>query len=221
MVIGAHRDSVSGGPGADDNASGVAVVLETARLPADSPDAPRIVLPVFDMEELGPMGSRQAARYRLRGVFPEASAASASSFVSGPLLRDPRPDGLLGLLGLAVPPADHLGLSDDAPSRYRGVPALMLTDTGHFRNPTTTGPRTSSPPSPRPREYGDRSERVTPAPRRLLTGLAVRGRGTQPARRGPCRPCRPAPHTLCWSRSLPRASRSAAREVMPSLGKTR
>ncbi|MGW1623843.1 M28 family peptidase, partial [Streptomyces sp. NPDC002172] len=32
VVVGAHLDSVSGSPGADDNASGVAVVLETARL---------------------------------------------------------------------------------------------------------------------------------------------------------------------------------------------
>lgn len=197
VVVGAHLDSVSGSPGADDNASGVAVVLETARLLAAAPTAPRVVLAVFDMEELGLIGARQAARELVRDgavrgmiclesvgyfadepgtqrlpvgferLFPEASAATradgyrgdftlvvhrrssaaaaelwkraaaaASPAVPGLLLRDPRPDGLLGLLiGVAVPPANHLGRSDHAPFWNRGIPALMLTDTANFRNP--------------------------------------------------------------------------------------
>jgi Zn-dependent M28 family amino/carboxypeptidase len=53
----------------------------------------------------------------------------------------------LGLLiGLAVPPAGHLGRSDHAPFWNHGIPALMLTDTANFRNPhyhqSTDLPRT-------------------------------------------------------------------------------
>ncbi|MFD7283049.1 M28 family peptidase [Streptomyces sp. NPDC059862] len=208
VVVGAHLDSVSGSPGADDNASGVAVLLETARLLSEASVPPRVVLAVFDMEELGLIGARQAARKLCRRggvrgmislesvgyfvddpgtqrlpagferIFPEASAearasgyrgdfilvvhrrssagaaevwkraaAAASPAVPGLLLRDPRPDGLLGLLiGLAVPPAGHLGRSDHAPFWNRGIPALMVTDTANFRNPhyhrSTDVPRT-------------------------------------------------------------------------------
>ncbi|CCK24633.1 hypothetical protein BN159_0254 [Streptomyces davaonensis JCM 4913] len=64
------------------------------------------------------------------------AAAAASPAVPGLLLRDPRPDGLLGLLaGLAVPPAKHLGRSDHGAFWNRGIPALMLTVTANFRNP--------------------------------------------------------------------------------------
>lgn len=64
------------------------------------------------------------------------AAAAASPALPGLLLRDPRPDGPAGLLiGLAVPPVNHLGRSDHAPFWNRRIPALMLTDTANFRNP--------------------------------------------------------------------------------------
>lgn len=51
LVVGAHYDSVPGSPGADDNASGVAAVLELARiLKTDVPGRP-IVLALFPNEE--------------------------------------------------------------------------------------------------------------------------------------------------------------------------
>jgi len=58
VVLGAHYDSVAEGPGANDNASGVATVLELARtLPAaELPATVRIVL--FGAEEIGLVGSR-------------------------------------------------------------------------------------------------------------------------------------------------------------------
>lgn len=197
VLVGAHMDSVSGSPGADDNASGVAVVLETARLLARATVPVKVTLAVFDMEELGLIGARYAARELsqdgdLAGMiclesvgyfddspgsqrlpagfataFPEAAAATraeghrgdfmlvvhrrssaaaaahwgraaahASPALRSVLLRDPRPDGPAGLLiGLAVPPANHLGRSDHAPFWNRRIPALMLTDTANFRNP--------------------------------------------------------------------------------------
>ena len=57
IILGAHLDSVPGSPGADDNASGVAVLLEAARLLAGA----RVRLPVlfcaFNLEELNMIGS--------------------------------------------------------------------------------------------------------------------------------------------------------------------
>ncbi len=197
VLVGAHLDTVDGSPGADDNASGVAVVLETARLLAGLREPPAVTLALFDMEELGLIGSRFAARELSRSgrrpagmiclesvgffatapdtqrlpagfapVFPavaadlrsrgfrgdftlvvhrrssaaaagvwQRSAAATSLELPALLLRDPRPDGPLGLLaGLAVPPANHLGRSDHAPFWNQGVPALMLTGTAEFRN---------------------------------------------------------------------------------------
>lgn len=69
VVVGAHLDTVEGSPGADDNASGVAVVLETARLLASLSSRPAVTLALFDMEETGLVGSSVAAR-RLSSARP-------------------------------------------------------------------------------------------------------------------------------------------------------
>ncbi|MEG4418069.1 M28 family peptidase [Microcoleus sp. LAD1_D5] len=65
IVIGAHYDTVPGSPGADDNASGVAVLLELARDIASKPLKYPVQLVAFDMEEYGYLGSsHQAAKYK-------------------------------------------------------------------------------------------------------------------------------------------------------------
>lgn len=51
IIIGAHYDSVSGSPGADDNASGVAGLLEISRLMADEDLERTIVFVAFTCEE--------------------------------------------------------------------------------------------------------------------------------------------------------------------------
>ncbi len=61
ILVGAHYDSVSGSPGADDNATGVAVLLELARAFAEQPGGAPLRLVAFDLEELGFLGSRQYA----------------------------------------------------------------------------------------------------------------------------------------------------------------
>lgn len=59
IVLGGHYDSVSAGPGAGDNASGTAVVLELARALAKKPQPEHtLVFVAFDAEELGLFGSR-------------------------------------------------------------------------------------------------------------------------------------------------------------------
>jgi hypothetical protein len=73
VLIGAHYDSVPGTPGADDNASGVAGLLEAARLLRDAPLAATVELVAFNLEELQRytyrVGSRRyAAAARREGV---------------------------------------------------------------------------------------------------------------------------------------------------------
>ncbi len=58
FVVGAHYDSVAAGPGGNDNASGVAVLLEIARALAAREDEEGICFVAFGAEEVGLFGSR-------------------------------------------------------------------------------------------------------------------------------------------------------------------
>ena len=58
IVVGAHYDTVPGSPGADDNATGVAVLLEFARLFSEQLPRHPVHLVAFDLEEYGLVGSR-------------------------------------------------------------------------------------------------------------------------------------------------------------------
>mgnify|MGYP001603560296 CR=1 FL=1 len=51
IIIGAHYDTITGTPGADDNASGVAGILELARLASEKPLPYTIRLVAFALEE--------------------------------------------------------------------------------------------------------------------------------------------------------------------------
>jgi len=51
IVVGAHYDTVAGTPGADDNASGIAGILELARLLADEPLDMSVQFVTFVLEE--------------------------------------------------------------------------------------------------------------------------------------------------------------------------
>lgn len=57
VIVGAHRDAVSNSPGADDNGSGTAGVLEFARVLKDIPTKTTIIFALFDAEEQGLLGS--------------------------------------------------------------------------------------------------------------------------------------------------------------------
>lgn len=61
ILIGAHYDAVPGTPGADDNATGVAVLLELARAFATEPLSYPVRFVAFDMEEYGLLGSQAYA----------------------------------------------------------------------------------------------------------------------------------------------------------------
>lgn len=63
ILIGAHYDAVPGTPGADDNATGVAVLLEMAEVFASHPLNYPVRLVAFDLEEYGLLGSTAYAKY--------------------------------------------------------------------------------------------------------------------------------------------------------------
>jgi hypothetical protein len=57
VVVGGHRDAVSSSPGADDNGSGSAAVLEIARILKDVPTDLTFIFALFGAEEQGLYGS--------------------------------------------------------------------------------------------------------------------------------------------------------------------
>ncbi|MGD1808293.1 M20/M25/M40 family metallo-hydrolase [Dapis sp. BLCC M126] len=61
ILIGAHYDTVPGTAGADDNGTGVAVLLELAREFSSKPLKYPVSLVAFDMEEYGLLGSQHYA----------------------------------------------------------------------------------------------------------------------------------------------------------------
>ncbi len=182
-VIGAHYDAVAGTPGADDNASAVAVLLELARLLAAAPRTAGgpVELVAYTLEEppaffTSDMGSAihavqlRKSKTRVEGMISLEmvgffdSTPGSQALPSGveALLPD-APDvgnfyaltgkayarkwvkavsqGLTAhlrtpLLTLVLPDEFHgTDLSDHVPYQELGIPALMLGDTSHYRNP--------------------------------------------------------------------------------------
>jgi Zn-dependent M28 family amino/carboxypeptidase len=74
LLIGAHYDTVSGSPGADDNASGLVVLLEVASRLSARPLARPIWLVAFCLEEQDRLGS-QAFASRLKAERRELAGA--------------------------------------------------------------------------------------------------------------------------------------------------
>ena len=68
LLIGAHYDTVSGSPGADDNASGLVVLLEVASRLRSQPLARPVWLVAFTLEEQNRLGSQAfASRMKAEG----------------------------------------------------------------------------------------------------------------------------------------------------------
>ncbi len=79
LVVGAHYDHLGTDArglhaGADDNASGVAVLLEVARTMARTPGARTIVFAAFSGEEEARLGSKQFAERLAAGPYPDCRA---------------------------------------------------------------------------------------------------------------------------------------------------
>ncbi|HEX2910964.1 MAG TPA: M28 family metallopeptidase [Chloroflexia bacterium] len=110
LLFGAHYDTLPGTPGADDNASGVAVLLETARIIANAYPQFEMRFIAFDGEELGLIGSRAyaealsaAEKQRIVAVFNFDMLAGSS-----PL----EVEGSPALLNLVKPLLSQSGFED-------------------------------------------------------------------------------------------------------------
>jgi Zn-dependent M28 family amino/carboxypeptidase len=87
IIIGAHFDSVMGTPGADDNASGVAVLLETARLLSQIALPMQVLFCAFNLEEFNMIGSSAFAR-KLKAAGKNVAAMISLEMVG---YKDSRP----------------------------------------------------------------------------------------------------------------------------------
>lgn len=106
LILGAHYDSVSRSPGADDNASGLAVLLEAGRILSSHPSGFPILFIAFAQEEQGCLGSR----------------AFVEDFVqSGQTLR--------GMIAL-----ECVGFATDEPGSQKPIPSIPIQfpDQGSF-----------------------------------------------------------------------------------------
>jgi Iap family predicted aminopeptidase len=155
VLVGAHLDSVPMGPGANDNASGSAAVLELARVFAGRPEQARLSLALFGAEEDGLIGSqRHVARIgaegtrQYRAMLNLDMVAVGDRFevgTSGERSRDLAQravDAGRGL-GLRIGQFDAGGASDHAPFAQAGVPTLMFhwREDPNYHRPTDTAGR--------------------------------------------------------------------------------
>ncbi|HKW41639.1 MAG TPA: M28 family peptidase [Gemmatimonadales bacterium] len=126
LLVGAHFDSTADTPGADDNASGVAVLLECARLVADLQPpggwTGNVEFIGFDLEELQTI----TGRYRLGSRALASEKRARGEPLSGALIlemvgyRDRTPGAQIvpPLLGIEVPrTGDFLAAVGDTRSR--------------------------------------------------------------------------------------------------------
>lgn len=136
ILIGAHYDAVPGSPGADDNATGVAVLLELARLLSAEPARWPIQLVAFDLEEYFLAGSRAYAsslRWQQQPLRLMLSLEMLGYFDSTPHSQRyppglkylyPNSGNFIGLIGNWQTTADMVRLS--AAIRQTGMPCEWL-----------------------------------------------------------------------------------------------
>jgi Zn-dependent M28 family amino/carboxypeptidase len=86
VVLGAHLDTVPQAPGAEDNASGIAVMLEVARLVASAPPTLPVVFVAFGAEE--PRGSGDDLHHFGSMAYVAAMSATERSALVGAIALD-------------------------------------------------------------------------------------------------------------------------------------
>ena len=103
IILGAHFDSVEGTPGADDNASGVAVLLEAARILSGLRLRSPVLFSAFNLEELNMIGSAHFAK-KLKAAGAKVRAMISLEMVG---FTDSRPGGQKYPIGLRWFYPDH------------------------------------------------------------------------------------------------------------------
>lgn len=145
LIVGGHIDSVAAGPGANDNASGTAVVLELARVMASRPTPYTLQFIGFDAEEIGLVGSAHFV-----SQLSEQQRQSIVAMINLDMVgvgESSRVGGSDALIKLAQASAARTGLtlgqlgadggSDHASFIRAGIPALFIhrTNDPNYHSP--------------------------------------------------------------------------------------
>lgn len=146
-IIGGHYDSVDN-PGADDNASGVAGVLEIARIISQYESEATIRFIAFDMEEIGLIGSKDYAfdhrNDDIRGMISMDMIAhdpnnNFRARIYGSSASNPIKQAIASALNeytdIAPTILGALDASDHAPFEWRGFQACLLIEYDVWNNP--------------------------------------------------------------------------------------
>lgn len=146
-IIGAHYDSVDN-PGADDNASGVAGVLEIARVLSQYESEATIRFIAFDMEELGLIGSDDYASAHsfenIKGMISLDMIAhdpnnNSRALLYGRSTSNPLKQALASALveyaGITPTIQGTMDASDHAPFEWQGFQACLLIEYDVWNNP--------------------------------------------------------------------------------------
>ncbi|MCT7960902.1 M28 family peptidase [Laspinema sp. D1] len=116
ILLGAHYDTVPGSAGASDNGSGVAVLLEVARLLQDRQTERSLELAFFDLEEIG-----------LHGSFAFASDPNLVADLRGAIVVD-----MVGYACYQVGCQDYPSQLPIQPPSDRGDFIAVIGDTEHL-----------------------------------------------------------------------------------------
>jgi len=150
IIVGAHYDSTDAGPGADDNASGVAVMLEVAKLVQATTTPYTIRFVAFGADESGLLGSyaylNQMSQEEIQNVIVminldslvAGDVAYAYSDEGQAMVRDWALEWALGNgfnlqtihnAGLKYPDNKGIGSSDYIPFQAAGIPYVYFNST--------------------------------------------------------------------------------------------
>lgn len=144
VIVGAHHDSVARGPGANDDASGTAAVLELARVFANTPTSAEVRFALFGAEEHGLIGSRHYANQmsaedveRTVAMFQLDMIGARDAGHLTMFTVDGQPNTVTDLAASAssrvsyneIPPFSMLGRSDHVPFYEKGIPAALFIHT--------------------------------------------------------------------------------------------
>lgn len=115
LLVGAHFDAVALGPGADDNGTGAAALLEIARVLRTHPMRRTVRLAFFNLEEAGYVGSLQHAKqYPVVGRPRPAPGDAAAPSEPPPIPANAAGEKLVGMISLEM-----LGYYSDKPRSQR------------------------------------------------------------------------------------------------------
>ena len=150
LIVGAHRDTVEGAPGANDNTSGVATALEIAEVLRRAPLALTVRFVFFGAEEYGLFGSKYYVQHM--GSDPVVGMVNLDMEGVGDRLQLARYRGRDDLVKTAAQIAGRLGIkvsvqpsdgSDHVSFEQVGVPVVFLfrPDDPDYDTPKDTADR--------------------------------------------------------------------------------